>query len=33
VTVDQLSEGQRSQVTNSLSQLARGASGKPVIQP
>jgi L,D-transpeptidase ErfK/SrfK len=33
VTVDQLSEGQRSQVTNALSQMARGASGKPVIKP
>ena len=32
VTVDQLSEGQRSQVTNALSQMARGASGKPVIK-
>lgn len=33
VTVDQLSEGQRSQVANALSQMARGASGKPVIKP
>jgi hypothetical protein len=33
MTVDQLSEGQRSQVTNALSQMARGASGKPVIKP
>jgi hypothetical protein len=32
VTVDQLSEGQRAQVTNALSQMARGASGKPVIK-
>jgi hypothetical protein len=32
-SVDQLSEGQRSQVTNALSQMARGASGKPVIKP
>jgi len=32
VTVDQLSEGQRSQVTNALSQMARGVSGKPVIK-
>jgi hypothetical protein len=31
VTLDQLSEGQRSHVTNTLSQMARGASGKPVI--
>jgi hypothetical protein len=31
--VDQLSEGQRSQVTNALSQMALGASGKPVIKP
>ena len=29
--VDQLSEGHRSQVTNALGQMARGASGKPVI--
>jgi hypothetical protein len=33
VTIDQLSEGQRSQVTNALSQMARGASGNPVIKP
>jgi hypothetical protein len=33
MTVDQLSEGRRSQVMNALSQMARGASGNPVIQP
>jgi len=33
ITIDQLSEGQRSQVTNALSQMARGPSDKPVIQP
>jgi len=33
MTVDQLGEGRRSQVTNALSQMARGASGKPAIQP
>jgi hypothetical protein len=33
MTVDELSEGRRSQVTNALSQMARGASGNPVIQP
>jgi hypothetical protein len=31
MTVDQLSGGRRSQVTNALRQMARGASGKPVI--
>src|SRR4029450_4807512 len=30
VSVDPSSEGQRSQVTNALSQMARGASGNPV---
>jgi hypothetical protein len=29
--VDHLSESRRSQVTKALSQMARGASGKPVI--
>jgi hypothetical protein len=31
MTVDQLSEGRRSQVMNALSQMARCASGKQVI--
>jgi hypothetical protein len=31
--VDQLSEGHRSQMKNALSQMTRGAGGKPVIQP
>lgn len=33
VTVDQLSKGQRWQVLNALSQMARNAGGKPIIKP